>query len=180
MAAEGRRADERALVVVLLVLRQVARHAELVVPDVQDVALVEGGVRDRLAVQERAVAAAEVADPQREAVGVDLGVDLRDVGRGQDELEPGRAADPEGQGLERRPLQRAVVSRPGSPAPTSPAAPAAARASSSRARSSAVSGAAEAAACRARPKGGIVDRSGAHPILARRESVQVPGRRRRR
>ena len=91
MAAERRGADERALVVALVVLRHVARHPELVVPDVQDVALVERRVRDRLAVQERAVAAAEVAHAQREPVRVDLRVVLRDVGGGQDELQARRA-----------------------------------------------------------------------------------------
>ncbi len=112
VAAEGRGADERALVVPLVLLRHVARDAELVVPDVEDVALVEGSLRDRLAVEERAVAAAEVADPQREPVRVDLRVGLRDVGGRQDELEPRRSPDPEGQGLDRRPLQHAVVAEP--------------------------------------------------------------------
>ena len=47
---------------------------------------------DGLAVQEGPVAAAEVPDPQGEAVGVDLGVRLRHVGRRQDQLEAGGRA----------------------------------------------------------------------------------------
>ena len=79
--AERRLAHVRAVVVDLRL--HVASEAELVVADVQDVALVQGRVGHLAVVHERAVAAAEVAHAQREAVGVDLGVDLRDEARRQ-------------------------------------------------------------------------------------------------
>ncbi len=85
--------------------------AELVTADVHDVLLVEGRVRDGLPVDERAVAAAEVADPQREPVGVDLRVVLRDVGRGQHQRQAGGPADPERERAQRRVLDAGDLAR---------------------------------------------------------------------
>jgi len=72
-------------------------EAELEVGEVQDVSLAERRVLDEGPVQEGAVLAAEVAQPQAGTQGVDLRVRLGDGVRGQDQLEPVAAADAEGQ-----------------------------------------------------------------------------------
>ena len=109
VAAERRRVQDRAVGPGAVLLGHLARDAELVVAHVQHVAVVERTVLHALAVQERAVAAVLVADPQRQAVGVDLGVELRHVVRLQHELQARPAPDAEGQGLERGALERAVL-----------------------------------------------------------------------
>ncbi len=90
-----------------VLVRHDAHDAELVAADVEHVLLVQRRVRDGLPVDEGAVAAAEVADPQREPVGVDLGVVLRDVGRRQHQRQAGGPADPERERPQRRALDAA-------------------------------------------------------------------------
>jgi hypothetical protein len=63
-------------------------EAELELREVEHVALADRDVHHAVAVEERAVPALEIVDAQDRAVGVDLGVVLRDRLRGEGELEP--------------------------------------------------------------------------------------------
>ena len=80
-----------------LVLHVRPAEAELEVGEVQDVPVPERSVFHEGPVQEGAVLAAEVAQPQAGTQRVDLRVLLGDGVRGQDQLEPVAAADAEGQ-----------------------------------------------------------------------------------
>ena len=86
-----------------------AAEAELEVGEVQHVALAERRVLDEGPVQEGAVPAAEVPQPQARPEGVDLGVGLRDGVGGQDQLEAVAAADAEGQGVDPHAPERAAL-----------------------------------------------------------------------
>ena len=92
-----------------LVLHVRAAEAELEVGEVQDVALAERRVLDQGPVQEGAVLAAEVAQPQAGTQGVDLRVRLGDGVRGQHQLEPVAAADAEGQRVDPDAPERAAL-----------------------------------------------------------------------
>jgi len=105
LVREGRRVEGggRRAIFALFVRGVPPADAELEVAEVQDVSVLEVGLRDDPMVHVGPVSALQVTNPQRAVPFEDLGVPLGDpVGR-QHELEARLAADAEGQGLDPHP-----------------------------------------------------------------------------
>ncbi len=102
LAGQGEGHEGRGLrAVVPLGLVGLAPDAELEVAEVEDVAFGDLGLGNRPVIHVGAVAALLIADLQDPVLLEDLGVQLGNTVRGQDQLEPGPPADAEGQRLDR-------------------------------------------------------------------------------